>query len=88
MAKRSFLVPVALSLAALAGVGPAGATLPPTSQTSETVSPNREGSVPVGNLVLERATDQQIRFADHSSHSSHASHSSHSSHASHSSGGY
>jgi len=85
MAKKSFLIPVAFAVAALAGAPGANAALPPDSSTADSALSNPTGFAPVGDLVLERAGGSAVRLADHSSHESHSSHSSHDSHASHSS---
>lgn len=83
MNKRSFLVPLAVSVAALLGSGPnpanASFTAPPAfaSATLRPAAPD---------FVLERSTDAPLMLTGHSSHRSHSSHSSHSSHRSHSSG--
>lgn len=85
MAKKSFLVPVALTVAALAiSSGSASAALAPDT-FADTSLASAAGFTPVGDLVLERADGSAVRLADHSSHESHSSHSSHDSHASHSS---
>lgn len=86
MAKKSFLVPVALSIAALVASGPAGATPSPAPVASQAALSNAAAYVAPGALVLDRAVDPSIRLADHMSHSSHESHASHSSHSSHTSG--
>lgn len=79
MKKRSFLLPLAVSLTALtAGVNVASAK-PVTAVTpaTEVVAPTAQPSTTP--LVLQRAIG--VRTAQyHSSHASHASHSSHSSH--------
>jgi len=86
MAKKSFLVPVAIAVAALAGApGAANAALTPDTSAGETSLSIAAGFAAVGGLVLDRATRSAILLADHSSHASHASHDSHASHSSHSS---
>jgi hypothetical protein len=86
MAKRAFLVPVALTVAALLGSLSASVASVP-STVIVTAHPEKVFE-PTGNLVLERAGDQTVRMADHESHSSHESHASHSSHSSHVSGSF
>jgi hypothetical protein len=77
MKKRSFLLPLAVSLTALA----AGTTIANANPVTTTVAPAMEviaplAQVPGKPLVLQRASG--MRTAQY--HSSHASHSSHSSH--------
>jgi len=86
MAKKSFLVPVAVTVAAFAGAaGIANAAIAPNTSVAEPSQSNAPAFVPVGGLVLERADGSAVRLADHASHESHSSHSSHDSHSSHSS---
>ncbi len=88
MAKRSFLIPVALSVAALAGsTGTASAIRAPSAVTAAS-EPKLGSYTSVDGMVLERANGPAMRLADHVSHESHASHESHSSHSSHSSGSF
>jgi hypothetical protein len=88
MKKRSFLLPLAVSLAALtAGSGTAIAALvaPTLTVSAAEASPVAKPDVlaPAKPLVLERSKSIRAQFADHYSHRSHSSHSSHSSHRSH-----
>jgi hypothetical protein len=83
MAKRTFLIPLALGVAALAA--PAAASIPEMASTELRAE---SASTPVADLVLHRAQGGDIRMADHASHSSHESHASHSSHSSHSSSSF
>ena len=79
MGKRSFLAPLAASVAALLGTntGPAQAG----TEAAPTVTPVApQASNP--DFVLHRADGNGIQVADHESHASHSSHSSHSSHTS------
>lgn len=82
MAKRSFLAPVAVTVAVLSG--PAFASAVPT----HTAKAENNAMVAHSSLVLDRAIDQELKTTGHSSHSSHVSHYSHSSHSSHSSSSY
>jgi hypothetical protein len=78
--KRSFLLPLAVSLTALAAGGgivnakPVTPTVSPATEVSAPVTP-----VPAKPLVLQRASGMKMTQY-HTSHASHASHSSHSSH--------
>lgn len=79
MKKRSFLLPLAVSLTALAAGVTVASAKPVTtvSPATEMVAPTAQA--PAKPLVLQRAIG--VRTAQyHSSHASHASHSSHSSH--------
>jgi hypothetical protein len=83
MKKRSFLLPLAVSLAVLAA-GTAVSNAKPVTPTNLSLS--TEVSVlatptPAEPLVLKRANNANgVLYARHGSHSSHASHSSHRSH--------
>jgi hypothetical protein len=78
MRKRSFLLPLAVSLTALTA-GTAVASAKPVVSTAATLSETVSPSPPTvaEPLVLKRT---KIAQYGHSSHASHASHSSHSSH--------
>lgn len=84
MKKRSFLLPLAVSLAALAGGVSANATTaaPTSTLTSVEISPVAKSEVLVSPklLVIERSKSNGGQFAGHYSHRSHSSHSSHRSH--------
>ena len=83
MAKRSFLAPLAMSIAALLGTNTAPAQA--KTEMNPTVAPvAQQSSNP--DFVLQRASSNGLLMADHESHASHASHESHASHASHVSG--
>jgi hypothetical protein len=86
MKRRSFLLPLAVSLAALAG-GAGAAAAKPVSSSS--IMPPVElvavaTPLPAKPLVLKRVNSSVTeKFARHYSHRSHSSHSSHYSHRSH-----
>lgn len=81
MKKRSFLLPMALSLAALAVEPSAASAKPATPPTEQTATVQQPGDVVAPPpLVLQRAEATATKFAGHRSHASHASHASHRSH--------
>jgi len=85
MKKRSFLSPMAVSVAALIS-SPSGATQEPAPKVPAALTAEAlEQPSTLAGLVLERSAAGQIKMAQHSSHSSHSSHVSHASHSSHSS---
>ena len=89
MAKRPFLTPLALSVAALLGTtpGPADAAVSNEIETIPSVQIASTTVVTAGSdLVLERSSAAEIKTAYHRSHYSHRSHLSHFSHRSHFSG--
>ena len=84
MKKRSFLLPLASSLAALI-VGNANAmpaTVAPTEPVMSTASllPAAPVAPKPAPLVLQRAGDARMAQRGHASHASHSSHASHASH--------
>ena len=91
MKKRSFIAPLAVTVAALLGGMPLGAQATADPSGIDTVrSASTSPAIPqAGPFVLERATGGVQLAQDvpsHDSHSSHVSHASHDSHSSHSSG--
>ena len=86
MKRRSFLLPLALSLAALAAVADGAAAKPviPTTISLPSVVLMQNAPMAPNPLVLKRAngttTEQHARHYSHRSHSSHSSHYSHRSH--------
>ena len=72
MKKRSFLLPVAVAIAALAATN-VSASIPPTDNTT-IVSVASGEFVAADDLVLERSAAPTVNLADHASHSSHANH--------------
>lgn len=81
MAKRAFLVPVAMVVALFDGQAIASVpetAAPVNDHTSISDSAQRISS----GLTLDRSESGDVLLAAHSSHASHASHSSHSSHCS------
>jgi hypothetical protein len=88
MAKKSFLVPVAVSVAALAAS--------PAAHSSTFAAPivgaqiESAANSASSGLILAPSVriDDSMRLAEHSSHVSHESHASHESHSSHSSSSY
>jgi hypothetical protein len=78
MAKRNFLVPLALSVAALLNTTPADSSFPTHQRNTVATRPMITTQTPQQDegFVLERP-NTSMRFAGHSSHSSHASHGSH-----------
>ena len=82
MKKRSFLLPLAVSLAALtagSGIATAKEVAPTTVSAPTGISPS--DVIPAAKpLVLNRAAANKVQYAAHRSHSSHSSHSSHRSH--------
>ena len=81
MKKRSFLLPLAVSLTALtavSGIANAKPVMPIAAPIVGVASP--AASAPAKTLVLQRATGTKMAQYGHSSHGSHSSHSSHSSH--------
>ena len=88
MKKKAFLVPLAVSVAALLSIGSAQAV--PTSEiTRGNISAELPAPIASGlgqAFVIERADQGTVQMAGHASHVSHASHASHSSHSSHFSG--
>lgn len=82
MKKRSFLAPLALSIAALLGTAVAGNAL--GRSLFPTKSVHASSAVPsTANFVLTRSGGSASQFSQHESHESHASHGSHGSHESH-----
>jgi hypothetical protein len=93
MAKKSFLVPFTVAIAALFGTAQAGiepsspAALQHDNLTTKSVLPGgqevvyRQGE-DLFSFVLQKNSSGQV-YAYHSSHASHASHASHGSHRSH-----
>jgi hypothetical protein len=80
MKRRGFLLPFAVSVAALLGSNPvSGQPVMPTGNAEIASRPSNA----IGDLVIERASAAGIETAQHASHYSHRSHSSHSSHVSH-----
>lgn len=79
MKKRSFLLPLATSIAALvAAGGTSGATTTVPSTTVPAIeAPTVAVSVTPKPLVIQRARDMKMAQYGHSSHASHASHRSH-----------
>lgn len=90
MAKKSFLVPFTVAIAAL--ITPAQAAIEPTQPTAlQQDTQTTQSAIPGGqevvyrqgedlfSFVLQKTTSGQM-YAYHSSHSSHASHASHRSH--------
>jgi hypothetical protein len=75
MKKRSFLLPLAVSLTAL-GAGSGVVNAKPATPTVSLAAEVAASAAPAKPLVLERATG--MRLSQY--HTSHASHSSHSSH--------
>lgn len=84
MKKRKFLVPLAVSVAAL--------TLPVTPEASISHTPGTTVQAPsapstiADGFVIERSDARGAQMAYHQSHRSHSSHRSHYSHRSHVSG--
>jgi hypothetical protein len=80
MKKRTFLLPLAASLAGFAATGAeaAPATQPQTESQATEVLANSAAHPKV--LLLTRAKDEPMYAQYHSSHTSHASHASHRSH--------
>jgi hypothetical protein len=74
MKKRTFLLPLAVSLGGLAGV-PAQATPVQAVKDGDALKAPAQNNVPPV-LMLQRAQDATF-LAYHTSHASHASHSSH-----------
>ena len=79
MKKRSFLAPLAVSIAALLGGIPAGHAA--VDATTKIESPTKPAKV-AGDFVLKRSGDFRLAQYGHDSHMSHDSHESHSSHVS------
>jgi hypothetical protein len=82
MKKRSFLLPLAVSLTVLAAGSAVADTKPVTSivtPATEVVAPIVPAA-PAKPLVLQRSGGTKMAQYGHSSHSSHASHGSHRSH--------
>jgi len=85
---RKFLRPFAVSVAVLLSAGQAQAGVPNLiSAKTAAVIASAEPQVE-SDLVLDRASDAVLQFAQHASHSSHSSHASHSSHSSHASSSF
>jgi hypothetical protein len=83
MKRRGFLLPFAVSVAALLGSNPvSGQPVALTGNASPAEIASRPNNA-IGDLVIERASAAGIETAQHASHYSHRSHSSHSSHSSH-----
>jgi hypothetical protein len=83
MKKRSFLLPLTVSLAVLAAGADVGNAKPvtPTNLSLSTEVSVLATPTPVEPLVLKRANSaNDVLYARHGSHSSHASHASHASH--------
>lgn len=81
-ARRAFLVPVGLALAALGSRASASGSPAETLASEPGVSPSHTGVLRQPLLALSRARRGLSGVLAHSSHSSHASHASHSSHVS------
>lgn len=79
MGKRSFLAPLAASVAALLGTNTVPAQA--TTETTPTVAPVAPQAANP-DFVLQRADSNGIQTAYHTSHASHESHASHASHMS------
>jgi len=89
MKKRTFLAPLAMSVAALISGAPASATapgMPAITQEDAAMLVQTEGFR--DPFVIERSGEAVIQTAQHRSHWSHRSHASHVSHRSHYSSGW
>jgi len=76
MKKRSFLLPLAVSLAALASSANATPAAPPKTAPQIEITAAATIAAPAA-LVIQRASDVKAQYAGHTSHASHSSHSSH-----------
>jgi hypothetical protein len=85
---RKFLKPLAVSIAALMATSQAQAAIPDVVSDKTAASIVSAKPLSTADLVIDRAGDSMIHFAQHQSHRSHSSHSSHSSHRSHYSSSY
>lgn len=85
---KRFLKPVAFAVAALISASPAFASTPDVKQEILKISENLQKNASSDALVIEKAADSEMKFAQHYSHRSHSSHSSHYSHRSHYSSSY
>lgn len=91
MKKRKFLVPLAVSVAALVGSteGGANTSVPPLIPTEAHASAvGQLAIISIDDFVIQRSDVQMFQTAGHVSHVSHVSHASHASHASHRSSGW
>ncbi len=80
MKKRSFLSPLAVSVAALLAASPSAASTdlsPPSAEISEAAIESKVTEVIGEPFVLERSQETAIQTAYHRSHYSHQSHYSH-----------
>lgn len=85
MKKRNFLVPLAVSVAALVGATDASANINDKSSMtveSKMSAPVLSSSLTVDDFIIQRSDVLTIQTAGHRSHVSHASHASHASHRS------
>jgi len=84
MKKRSFLAPLAVSIAGLLGglPVPSHAAIDMTTKVENSAA----SSETAGDFVLNRSGNFRLAQDSHESHASHASHESHESHSSHVSG--
>ena len=80
MNKRSFLIPLSVSVAALLGSVPRSASASVT--TPHVLAMPAVPRPAAADFVLERSAEAPIQLAQHFSHTSHASHASHRSHSS------
>lgn len=83
MKRRGFLLPFAVSVAALLGSSSDAVLVPGQTPGSSPATISQGQQDRLGDLVIERSSGSSAQTAQHSSHYSHRSHRSHSSHQSH-----
>lgn len=83
MAKKTFLIPIAVAVTTLLGATENNEVKAATEKTNKVVINEKDNDL----LLMNPVYDQELMYImGHSSHASHASHGSHGSHSSHYSG--